>query len=257
MLPYHSLNYCFCSSFQYYTAMHVRENLSIDQTGNDNSNGIHTTFTERKTYTISRFTLIFIASIFLCSIVATALLIYNFATCSHTILRPDSRGGSVISLDNHANGYSPSSHEHDHETNRTVENLDLRLPRSILPILYEIKMIPYLFRNNFTFAGEVQILINVTENCQNITLHAIALTIADKDVRVRKINGDTLQAPASDPIGIKSQYFLEAKQFYVIELNDALQNGSLYSVEIKYTGVLNDILQGFYRSSYTIGNATR
>lgn len=233
--------------------MQVRESLSIDQSGNANG----TTFTERKTYTVSRFTLIFVASIFICSIVATALLIYNFATCSQTVLGHDRRGGSdVISLDNHGNAPATQIHD-DNQLNRTAENLNLRLPRTIVPILYEIKLIPYLFRDNFTFAGDVKILINVTENCQNITLHAIALTIANKDVLVRKIDGSTLQAAAGEPIGIKAQYFLEAKQFYVIELSDVLQNGSLYSVEIKYTGVLNDILQGFYRSSYTIGNDTR
>lgn len=240
--------------------MQMRENMSIEEsTNNDNSH----TRNRRKTYNVSRLTIVFVASIFLCSIIATALLIYNFATCSNTLIRTDGRAASdVIKLDNHdnyGNGSTTSdrSPHDDQDINRNKDNVDLRLPRSIVPIVYDIKLIPYLFRNNFTFAGEVRILLNVTEKCQNITLHTMDLSIADSDVQVRQVKGDNLQAPTSEPLAIGSIYSLPKKHFYVIQMNDTLLNGSLYSLEIKYIGILNDIMQGFYRSSYTMGNETR
>lgn len=228
--------------------MQVRENLAMDQ---------ETTFTRRKTYSISRSTLIFIASIFLCSIIATALLIYNFATCPSSGHWPSTdirTAGHVISLNN-GNEHVSTLDSHDTNTTRPQPILNLRLPRSIVPISYNLRLIPFLFSNNFTFSGEVQILVNVTENCNNITLHSNALTIRDSDVIIRKLHAG-MSPSTSKPLDIKSQYFIEPKQFYVIELNDTLQNGS-FSIEIKYTGVLNDLLQGFYRSSYNDANGTR
>lgn len=227
--------------------MQVRENLAMDQSG--------TIFSQRKTYQISRFTLIFIASIFICSIIATALLIYNFATCDNYAARMDHRDNShVISLNNgHNHGITSNIHT---DGNRTTADVNLRLPRSIVPISYDIKLIPFLYDNNFTFSGEIKIRINVTESCKNITLHAMALTIRNSDVIITKASADGTSI-GNKLIEIKSQYFVESKQFYIIELNEMLQNGSLYVVEIKYGGVLNDLLQGFYRSSYTIGNESR
>lgn len=230
--------------------MQVRESLAMDQSG--------TTFSSRKTYTISRFTLIFLAAIFVCSIVAVGLLIYNFATCPEISVQSQvCESSHVIPL---INGDDRASHSTSKDTNTSShandDILNLRLPRSVVPIRYDIKLIPFLFSNNFTFNGEVKIDVNVTENCKNITLHATALKIRDDDVRVRRstVNGSTEQSP---PLEIKSQYFVDARQFYVIEFNDMLQNGSHYTVEIKYTGILNDLLQGFYRSSYNIGNESR
>lgn len=195
--------------------------------------------------------------IFVTSIVATALLIYNFATCRNTTSpASDTHDTShVISLNN-GNDHEVTATEHNSHASATGGILDLRLPRSIVPITYDIKLIPFLFNNNFTFAGEVKIVVNVTESCKNVTLHATALTIHDSDVVVKKVDNQTLTT-TNARIGIKSQYFVEPKQFYVIELNDTLLVGSLYAVEIKYTGVLNDLLQGFYRSSYTLGNESR
>ncbi|PSN54388.1 Aminopeptidase N [Blattella germanica] len=48
-----------------------------------------------------------------------------------------------------------------------------------------------------------------------------------------------------------------ARQFLIIHLAQPLAAGSQYRVNISYIGNLNDILQGFYRSSYTVNNETR
>lgn len=229
--------------------MQVRENLTMDQSG--------TTFTQRKTYQISRFTLIFIGSLFVCSIIATALLIYNFATCANYAAQMAARDNSrVISLNNGHDHVATQNIHADGNRTTSYADVNLRLPRSIVPTSYDIRLIPFLFDNNFTFAGEVKIRINITENCKNITLHAMALTIRNSDVIITRANADGTST-GSKLIAIKSQYFVEPKQFYIIELNETLQSGSIYVVEIKYSGVLNDLLQGFYRSQYTVGNESR
>jgi aminopeptidase N len=48
-----------------------------------------------------------------------------------------------------------------------------------------------------------------------------------------------------------------AKQFFIIHLRHPLSEGKQYLVSMSYVGNLNDMLQGFYRSSYTVNNQTR
>lgn len=48
-----------------------------------------------------------------------------------------------------------------------------------------------------------------------------------------------------------------ARQFFIIHLRQPLSEGKQYRVSMSYVGNLNDVLQGFYRSSYTVNNQTR
>jgi aminopeptidase N len=48
-----------------------------------------------------------------------------------------------------------------------------------------------------------------------------------------------------------------ARQFFIIRLGQSLLEGQQYRIAMSYLGNLNDALQGFYRSSYTINNETR
>lgn len=226
-----------------------------------------TTFTTRKTFEISRFTLIFSVAILVCSIIAAGLLILHFGACPGEIAVKTQVCGkdNVIPMITHygenrtkTTKLEKSEDGSDDVGSNAQANIGLRLPRSIEPISYDIKLIPFLFEDNFTFSGEVNIQINVTESCQNITLHAIALSIDDSDVSVRVLadpNGVRNQTERT--VVIRRQYFVEPKQFYVIELSEQLERHFLYDIHIKYRGVLNDMLQGFYRSSYKVHNTTR
>uniref|UniRef100_A0A182R8C8 Aminopeptidase N n=1 Tax=Anopheles funestus TaxID=62324 RepID=A0A182R8C8_ANOFN len=155
---------------------------------------------------------------------------------------------------------------------------DLRLPRSIEPVAYDIRLIPWLVEDNFTFTGTVDILVNVLEDCNNVTLHVAALTIHSAIVErapelERRGNEKELHEAKESVLGhdldppeeVVLQEFVEidhnltiaSKQFYVLMLKTTLRRGDQYRVRIKYEGVLNDYLQGFYRSSYTANNETR
>lgn len=151
-----------------------------------------------------------------------------------------------------------------------VYEQDVRLPTSIKPLKYNISLEPYLYENNFTFSGEVHINILVLEDCYNITMHAIDLDISKNDVAI--INVQPLQSKSDKQnsskaiakgkaimteLRIRKQYLLEAKQFFIIELYDKLLKNTEYVIKIKFSGLIQDYLQGFYRSSYKVGNETR
>lgn len=215
-----------------------------------------TTFSERRGYTFSRTSLFLFAAIFFCSLIAAGFIVYNFAACPQIPLE-------TTICDHH---FQTSFHTHktiltstDSSIEATTVNdqqhVDVRLPTSIKPFAYNIHLTPFLVEKNFTFNGIVKIYINVIEDTWNITLHATAMKIRKTDVIVQLYhknsdsNGETIKT--------KKHYFVEQKQFFVIQMEDILKKNNNYTIEIKYIGELNDYLQGFYRSSYMSGNETR
>ncbi|XP_041766719.1 uncharacterized protein LOC121590789 [Anopheles merus] len=147
---------------------------------------------------------------------------------------------------------------------------DLRLPRSIEPVAYDIRLIPWLVEDNFTFLGTVEVLVNVLEDCSNVTLHVAALNIHSASVerstgRGEKQHSEEATADESsegaplvrEMVEIDHNLTVASKQFYVLMLKTPLRRGEQYVVRLRYDGVLNDYLQGFYRSSYTANNETR
>lgn len=266
LLAFVHVIFCFCFLLQYYSIMQVRENLAMDTGG--------TTFSSRKTFTISRFTCVFLIAILICSIITSCLLIYNFGPCREISVQ------SQVCESNHVRPLIPHTGDNKSKTSihrdtniasgNETDNIGLRLPKTMFPLTYNIKLIPFLFEKNFTFNGDVKIVVNVTETCQNITLHAMAIKIHEQDVTVRLLNSSNVDANRNrtiitneantigdDFIPIRRRYFVESKQLYIIEFNKTLVKNALYEIHIKYTGILNEYLQGFYRSSYKIGNTTR
>lgn len=101
---------------------------------------------------------------------------------------------------------------------------------------------------------QVTIVVNVTKSTKNVTLHAIDMKI---DESLTSIQEFSLTNNRTKPIAIVEQKNDTERQFLVIKTSDTLKEGKQYVVHLKFVGQLNDYLQGFYRSSYTIGNQTR
>lgn len=69
----------------------------------------------------------------------------------------------------------------------TIPREELRLPKSLFPIHYRLRIHPLLdeySENNFTFTGKVEIQINCTSNTNKIILHWDELNISDSNIRV-------------------------------------------------------------------------
>ena len=169
--------------------MQLRENFTIE-----NNNPRHSAVPmdhceNNKKILISRTTCILLLSIFIFSLVAVGLLVFNFAVCPHL---------NENICDNHTSYFHLSPHPNPPEMSTSSLTLpttkipasnaagesstDVRLPRSLRPISYELKLVPFLIVDNFTFNGDVKIIFQVLEDCKNITLHTFQLKIADDDV---------------------------------------------------------------------------
>lgn len=232
--------------------MQVRENLSMETETN-------TSFGNRRGFFITRTSLVLLSAFFICSVIAGGFLIYNFVTCPQIPIESSvCEHHHVVPLLTHSKSGNKTHYSLDQPQTTTAkeETPYLRLPRSVIPTAYDIKLIPFIWPNNFTFLGDIRILVTIQEDTNNITLHAeTSIKIKNEDVSVKLV--DKVKGTESSDEVISKQYFESVKQFYVMEFKKKLQKGEAYEIHIKYVGVLDAYLQGFYRSSYVEGNTTK
>jgi len=106
-----------------------------------------------------------------------------------------------------------------------------RLPRSIVPTRYDVELAPDLAAGSFE--GRVEISVDVGEPVDELVLNAVELDIAE--VRVGGATAAWRLEPDTGRL--------------VVAAPEGLDAGPA-TVTITFTGVLNDKLRGFYRSTY-------
>lgn len=116
---------------------------------------------------------------------------------------------------------------------------NVRLPRSLVPLHYDVELEPRLY-GNFTFSGNVAILVSCAQAASNVTLHIKDLNVSD--VSVTGAGGGAVE--------IDGHSENKALQFLVIALKKPLAESTNYTIRMRFVGLLNDDLAGFYRSSY-------
>ncbi len=112
-----------------------------------------------------------------------------------------------------------------------------KLPTSVSPQHYAIRLIPDL--GAFTFAGEETVAITIHEPVSEIVLNAIELTI--HSVSVSGLDGRTLAGTVS---------LDSANERATFHFPQLLAPGT-WTLSLAFSGILNDKLKGFYRSTYT------
>ncbi len=125
----------------------------------------------------------------------------------------------------------------DQETTISADKaLEHRLPASVTPERYDLRLTPDLVA--FTFAGEQRVAVKVHEATAEVVLNALELEL---DEAIAERAGTTLRA---NKIELEAQ-----RERAHIHFPQPLEAGE-WTLSIKYRGILNDKLHGFYRSSY-------
>jgi puromycin-sensitive aminopeptidase len=119
----------------------------------------------------------------------------------------------------------------------TLPSNPYRLSRHVIPSAYRIFLTPDL--DAATFAGRVEIDVTVAQSTSQITLHALDLVLG----------AASLSAPAVSYRSSEATYDEEFNTA-TFSFDEALPVGEA-TLEIAFTGVLNDLLVGFYRSTFT------
>ncbi|CAI2169026.1 4397_t:CDS:10 [Funneliformis geosporum] len=115
------------------------------------------------------------------------------------------------------------------------------LPTNVRPTHYTLTLTPDLV--NFTFTGSEVINININENTKVITLHANEIEI--KSAKLVNLDLKTSQGCEAENISYNSQ-----KETATLTFPQEFSSGASASLYIEFTGILNDKMVGFYRSSY-------
>ncbi|XP_038145962.1 leucyl-cystinyl aminopeptidase [Cyprinodon tularosa] len=115
---------------------------------------------------------------------------------------------------------------------------ELRLPRSIRPLSYELTLTPNL--DNMTFTGIAVIEMSVSHNTKRIVLHAANLNITKATFKL----GDG---------GAQDVTVLEYKprQQIAVKFSEELKTGQHCVLTFDYSANLSHTYDGFYNSSYT------
>lgn len=118
----------------------------------------------------------------------------------------------------------------------TVDESSYKLPATVRPERYQIRLTPDL--SAFTFTGEETVSIQVLEPVTEVVLNAAELQI--HSVAVTSHTGQTMTGTATlDDINERA----------ILTFPAPLTLGS-WSLRLTFTGILNDKLHGFYRSTY-------
>lgn len=117
-----------------------------------------------------------------------------------------------------------------------LKTKSVRLSKYIIPKRYKITLFPKL--QEFVFDGEEEIIIDIKKSTKEITLHAAELDIGFAEILQghKKIKS------------IKISYD-DKKETATIKFDKTISKGEA-KLKLKFTGMLNDKMRGFYRSKY-------
>jgi len=131
-----------------------------------------------------------------------------------------------------------------------VSKIDKRkrelLPTNVRPTHYSIFLFPDL--EKFTFEGNVDIDLNVNKDSTVITANAFDMTIHSASL----IDVATMEKQDAKNIELDS-----TAQTLKLTFAKTIKKGSKVKLSIKFTGNLNNEMDGFYRSEYTDSNGKK
>ncbi len=111
-----------------------------------------------------------------------------------------------------------------------------RLPRTVVPRRYDLRLDPDL--TTLTFTGAATIAVSVAEPVREIVLNAVDLTI--REVHVEDAGGRRISGTATVDAETERAH---------LAFERPIDRGD-WTLVLAWTGTLNDKLRGFYRSTY-------
>ena len=125
-----------------------------------------------------------------------------------------------------------------------------RLPRTVVPSHYALEITPNLVAA--TFAGTVDIEVDLAEATDTVTLHALDLTIT-----LAKVSQGDGQAAGQGAVTTQTAEVTDDDETETVTLRLANQlSPGTATLHLAWTGEISDGLVGFYRSTYEAADGT-
>ncbi|KAL1976637.1 hypothetical protein VTN31DRAFT_2919 [Thermomyces dupontii] len=112
------------------------------------------------------------------------------------------------------------------------------LPANVKPVHYDLTLEPDF--EKFTYDGTVIIDLNVLEDTNSISLNTLEIDIHGSEITANGAVVTSSPKTSVDP----------DKQVTTLEFDQTIPAGSKAQLKLTFTGILNDKMAGFYRSSY-------
>lgn len=119
------------------------------------------------------------------------------------------------------------------------------LPTNVKPVHYDLTLEPNF--EKFTYDGTVVIDLQVNEDTDFISLNSNEI-----DIHSAVVSSKGAVVEAKPEISINKD-----NQVATIKFNQAISAGSDAQLKLTFTGILNDNMAGFYRSSYKVNGETK
>lgn len=113
-----------------------------------------------------------------------------------------------------------------------------RLDRNVLPQRYDLWIEPDL--TGFTFEGRESIWIQAAKSFKSVTLHALELNV--RQAALMTVEGVR--------VGASAIRYNEKFETVTIDFNRSFSPNEAATLELEFSGILNDKMHGFYRTSY-------
>ncbi|XP_063596362.1 aminopeptidase N-like isoform X2 [Penaeus indicus] len=210
-----------------------RETLAMEM----NQSAASVSFGKRDGCYVNRSVAVILGLLFVSATVATGLLVYYYAPQVREAGDPLNLARTSLATERPMVPTTPM-------TPVKEDKIDVRLPRSVKPLHYKVKLQP-LINGNFSILGYVEVEVEVLEATSNVTLHIA--DIVTKNETIKLAPSDQVQGPG---VGITKHSYDNERQFYIAELGEDLVVGEKYVLSMEFEGYLNDQLHGFYRSTY-------
>ncbi|KAJ2701100.1 hypothetical protein FB645_004762 [Coemansia sp. IMI 203386] len=116
------------------------------------------------------------------------------------------------------------------------------LPTNVSPIHYDLHLAPNL--DDLTYTGQVNIKVRINKATSEIVLHSNEL-----EIKSATISSTALQSEG--PLTASSIKIEKEDETVHLAFAQSLPSNNEATLSISFSGVLNDLMVGFYRSKYT------